>query len=156
MTTSSRTIKNLNAFRASDAGAAAVELAVVLPVLMLLAIGIADYSRVFASAITVANAAKAGAQYGVQTTVTSNDTAAINFAARQDALDAGSITVTSTRVCRCADGSIVNCVTATCEAYGAPRIYVTVTVSKAVDMLFDYPGLPAAINVSRTATLRAQ
>lgn len=88
--------------------------------------------------------------------VTSGDFAAINLAARQDALDEGSITVTSSRVCRCADGSIVNCVTATCGTYGAPRIYVTVTASKTVDMLFNYPGLPAAINVSRTATLRAQ
>src|SRR5688572_19689468 len=106
-----------------DAGSAAVEMAVVLPFLLLLIIGVADYARLFVTGIAVANAAKAGAQFGAQSTTTSGDTAAMNQAARQDGLEVGSITATSARVCRCSDGSVVNCVTGSCGSYGAPRVY---------------------------------
>ena len=128
----------------------------VFPFLLILAVGVIDYTRVFSTAITVASAAKAGAQYGAQSTTTSGDTAQIHQAGRLDAGASAQLSLSSSRVCRCSDGVTVNCVTGSCGSYGAPRVYVAVTASKSVATLIKYPGLPASIPLSRTATLRVQ
>jgi len=156
MTSIHRVARSLESLRASETASAVVEMAVVIPVLLLIGIGVGDYARAYATGIAVANAAKAGAQFGAQSTATSGDTAAINNAARQDGLDAGAVTVTSSRVCRCADGAVVNCVTGNCASYGVPRVYIAVTATRNVTTIFNYPGLPASIPISRTATLRLQ
>lgn len=146
----------LKALFSSVAGGAAVELAVVLPVLLLLAVGVSDLGRVFFTGITVANAARAGAQYGAQSTATSADTVSINLAATNDAADAGAVTVSSRSFCRCDAGEIGDCTTGDCPGYGIYRLYVEVTVTKAVNLLFQYPGLPSTVTLSRTATFRVQ
>lgn len=147
----------LKAIPGREAGGAAVELAVVLPILVLIAIGIADYARVFATGITIASAAKAGAQYGAQNTATSGDTADIHNAARQEGQEVAPIVVTSNRICRCPGSENgVDCITGSCGSYGVPRVFVSVTASKSVAMLFNYPGLPSTIPVRRTATIRVQ
>ncbi len=140
----------------SVAGGAAVELAVVLPVLLLLAVGVSDLGRVFFTGITVANAARAGAQWGAQSTATSTDTVNMNLAATNDAADAGAVTVSSRSFCRCDAGEIGDCTTGNCGAYGNYRLYVEVTVTKAVNLIFGYPGLPSSVTLSRTATFRVQ
>ena len=61
----------LRAFRKSDAGAAAVELAMSLPLLALLAVGVADFGRIYFTTIAVANASRTGAYYGAQSTTKS-------------------------------------------------------------------------------------
>jgi len=149
-------VRRMTVFRLAEVGGSSVELAMIFPFLVLLVIGVVDYTRVFSSAITVANAAKAGAQYGAQSTLTSGDTAHINEAGRLDAGTSAQVAVTSSRVCRCSDGAVVNCATGVCGSYGAPRVYVIVTAAKAVRTLIDYPGLPSSISLARTATLRAQ
>ena len=45
-------------------GGALLELAVAIPMLILIAIGVIDYGRVYTTAITVSNAARAGAEFG--------------------------------------------------------------------------------------------
>lgn len=140
----------------SERASAAVELAIILPVLVLLVIGVADLSRVFLTRITVSNAARAGAQYGSQSTATSADTAGMNSAARQDALESAPITVTSRSFCRCNSGEISDCSTGDCGAYGLYRLYVEVTASKTVNLVFNYPGLPSSVALSRKATFRVQ
>ena len=136
-------------------GSAAVELATVLPVLTLLVIGVADFGRVHFTAITVANAAKAGAQFGAQSTVTSSDTAAMNRAARNEAADIGPILTSSGHFCRCPDGSTPSC-TGTCVGYGVPEVFVQVSATKSVSFLMNYPGLPSSVTVTRRATFRVQ
>jgi Flp pilus assembly protein TadG len=151
-----RLIHALKALPKSAAGGAAVELAIVLPVLVLLAIGVSDVGRVFFAGITVANAARAGAQYGSLDTDHSGDTTQINLAATQDAISAGAVTVSSRKFCRC-DGGEVDCANGLdCPGYGAYRVYIEVTVSKDVDLIFSWPGLPDAVTLTRTATFRLQ
>jgi Flp pilus assembly protein TadG len=140
----------------SVTGGAAVELAVILPVLVLLAIGVSDLGRLFFTGITVANAARAGASYGAQNTFTSGDTVAINLVATQDAVNAGAVTVTSRSFCRCDAGEVGDCTTGDCGAYGEYRFYVEVTVTKSVNMVFQYPGFASPVTLSRTATFRVQ
>jgi Flp pilus assembly protein TadG len=58
-------------------GAAAVEAAVVLPVLMIFIAGIVDIGRLPKYADTLTNAARIGAQYGCTSTTTAADTTSI-------------------------------------------------------------------------------
>jgi Flp pilus assembly protein TadG len=49
----------------SQSGQELVEFAIVLPLLLLVAFGVLDLGRVFHSAITITNAAREGARYGM-------------------------------------------------------------------------------------------
>jgi hypothetical protein len=147
-----RMIKSL---RRSDAGSACVELAVIFPLVALLALGVSDFGRMYYAAITVAGAARAGAQYGAQNVLTTMDTASINQAARNEAADIGTIAATSSRFCRCPDGSTPSC-TGTCPSYGDPEVFVRVSARQTVSFLMHYPGMPSSISISRTATFRVQ
>ncbi len=54
----------LTTLQPSRQGGAALEFAIVLPVLMTLALGVVDYGRIFATSITLRNAARIGAEQG--------------------------------------------------------------------------------------------
>jgi len=147
-------VARLRNLKRSENGGAMVELAVVVPVLVLIAIGVMDYGRVYFTSVAVANAARAGAEWAtLEPGRVGRTTEAQNFA-KQDGAEAGTITVTATPFCECS-GASVSC-SSSCGAYGVPREYVQVTASKTVTMLLRYPGLPATVTVSRTATFRAQ
>jgi Flp pilus assembly protein TadG len=141
----------------SERGGALVELAVVLPVLILIAIGVMDYGRVYYTSVTVANAARAGAEWGAYgRTGSSTDDANIQNFAKIEGAEAGTLTVTSSHVCRCSPtGSTVSCTTS-CGGYGVPQVYVTATATKSVALILRYPGLPPTVTISRSATFRAQ
>src|SRR6266446_7413623 len=100
-------------------GQAIVEFALISPLSFLLFIGCLDFGRVFYSAMAVTHAARAGAQYGAQTNVTSGDFAGVTQAALAAAGDLQGVSVTPRRYCLCADGSTVDCITGTCTE-GAP------------------------------------
>jgi TadE-like protein len=145
----------IKALQRSEVGSAAVELAVMLPLLAVLALGVTEFGRIYYTAITVTDAARAGAQYGAQSTLTSINSAGMNQAVLNDAADVGSISVSSSRFCRCPDGSTPSC-TGSCAGYGGPEVFVQVNASKTVTLLMRYPGLPTAFTLSRTATFRVQ
>ena len=136
-------------------GGALLELAVVMPVLILLAVGVADYARAYKTSVAVVNAAAAATQVGARSAGASGDTAAMTSQAIADASPVTLDTVTSSRFCRCSNGSTPAC-TGSCSGYGVPQVFVQVRVRKNYAMLFRYPGLPATIAVMRTATLRVQ
>ncbi len=138
---------------ASNVGGAVVELAVALPILVLLAVGVADYARVYYMTITVANAARAGAQYGGHTNGSPDS---MVLAAQTDASPIVLDSVTAGRYCKCPDGTTPNCLTGNCGTYGVVQAYDTVRVRKDLATLFNYPGLPATIPIIRTVVFRAQ
>ncbi len=78
-------------------GAATVEFAVVLPLLLLLFVLTVDFARIFYLSITLTNCAEGGALYGCADPVKANDTTGIKTAALKDAanLNSSSVTVTS-------------------------------------------------------------
>ncbi len=151
-------IRTLDRLRRSEAGTAMVELAVVLPVLILLAIGVMDYGRVFFTSIAVSNAARAGAEWGAQRLGVNSDkfTEMADFAKLEGA-QAGTINVTANRTCRCGVTEVPCSTTADCGGgYGPPAEFVNVTASKSVPLLIRYPGLRSSIDISRTATFRSK
>jgi Flp pilus assembly protein TadG len=149
--------RRLAHLRSSEHGGALAELAVVLPLLILIAIGVMDYGRVYSTSIAVANAARAGAEWG-STPIAgySQNNAAQESFAQMDGAEAGTMTIDAVTVCKCG-GSEHTCGTVpSCGTLGAPQVFVTVTATKAVALLLPYPGLPNSITITRSATFRAQ
>jgi Flp pilus assembly protein TadG len=118
-------------------GVAAVELAVLLPLLGFLFVIALDYSRIFYFTMVVTNCARSGAIYGSQNPTNANDTSGISSNALMDAanMDPSSLTVTS------ATDSSTN------------PTYVDVTVSYTFNTLTNYPGVPSTTNITRTVRM---
>jgi Flp pilus assembly protein TadG len=160
--------------RARQSGQALVELALALPILLILALGVIELGRYSYISILVGNAAHAGAVYGSQTTAASADTAGIKNAAYYDfagtvpgAVDVGTthkngfyvadLTVTSTVACGCdALGTISNfaCDSTPSCATGHWVAVVTVTATGTFNSLFNYPGIPTSLTINRTSSMR--
>lgn len=144
--------------RAND-GAALVELAIVTPLLLLLLMGSVDFGSAYHAALEVTNAAHSGAEYGSQNP---SDAAGITAAAKQGAPSLSNLTVTTpTWGCECSDGSsyTANCATTpTCSANasrGSNVVHrVQVKVSVVYKTLVPWPGIPASLTLSNTATIR--
>ena len=143
----------LNRQRDVRRGGAAVELIVVFPVVLLLLIGVIDYGRVFYTSVTVANAARAGAEYGQSEVGHQVAIDSMMARAQLDGNEAGTLTLAARMFCECGGGSNVSC--GLCAGV-APEVYVEVTATKAVSMYLPYPGLPNTITVTRKATFRSQ
>src|SRR5277367_3888446 len=84
-----------------DRGQAFVELALVLPIFILLMIGAVEVGRLAYASIEVSNAARAGAAYGAQTGTTASDFTNIQLAATEDAPDVTSLSATPSLSCSC-------------------------------------------------------
>lgn len=127
-----------------------------LPVLVVLLVISAHFGRILYTTVAIGHAARAGAQYGAQTSVLVRDTAGIRQAAAAEAVNIGAITVTSQFYCQCANGTAVNCVTGSCAAYGPPQLFLQVTASKSVSWALPWPTTTGTVPVSRSAVLRVQ
>ncbi len=79
-----------------------VELAILFPLLMLIAFGVLDLGRLFHSSITIANAAREGARFG---TFDPSDVAGIVAATQAEAQSSGIDLPGSTITVSCPDGA---------------------------------------------------
>jgi Flp pilus assembly protein TadG len=145
-------------------GAAAVEAAFALPVLVLILIGAADFGRAFYLTLAVQHAAAVGAEYGAQSIIQAQNTAGMQTAAASAATDINGFTATAVAAgtpgsnpCMCFDGTtetaMVSCA-APCA--GSVRVYARVDGSATFTTIAPYPGIPRPLVVSRTVWRRAQ
>jgi Flp pilus assembly protein TadG len=139
----------------SERGASLVELALVLPLLMLLLMGAIDFGRAYYLAMEVSGAAHAGAEYGAQNPT---DTTGMSAAAQYDAPDVANLVVaTPTYGCECSDGTgfSANCAnTPSCPASNV--VYrVTVTVSATYSPWFPWPKISSSMSMRSSATMRS-
>ena len=132
--------------RRQRGGAAAVEFAIVLPVLVTILLGATDFGRVSYSTIAIANAARAGAAYAsmnpydssAPTPWTTNVTQAITDELSQStAFDTSKLTVTVTYVI---------------EASDLRRVSVQVTYP--FKTLITWPSIPSTFNIQQTVVMR--
>jgi Flp pilus assembly protein TadG len=143
-----------------QSGQSLVELALVLPILLLLLVGIIEIGRFSYYSILVSNAARAGAQYGAQNLITAADTRAdggIVRAAKNDGENVGPLNVTAITTCGCTGTAATlggACPATACALPDHALVYVEVTASGTFNSLFNYPGLPAAISLSSTEKMR--
>jgi Flp pilus assembly protein TadG len=143
----------------SDEGSALIEMALITPVLLLLVLGAGDFARVMYTSIVLANAARAGAAYGMQSVGDAADEAGIEQAARDEAQNIDPIGVDVEMECECQDlpGTLVSCVATTCpDDYGEPRVFTQVTTTITFQTIVAYPVIPNTVELSRTARVRVQ
>lgn len=146
-------IGRLSRLLALEKGSAMVELAVAIPILLLLAIGVGEYARFYFTEITVTNAARSGAEYGVKT---GGNVDSMTYGAKIEAgKDSVGMVITAGIFCTCPSGGAPpDCVTGDCGAYGIPRAFDSVAVKKVVRFLFHYPGFPDSVVIQRKSILR--
>ena len=138
-------------------GSSFIETAILIPALLVVCCGTMDFARVVYAGIEIANAARAGVQYGALTPGNSGDTSGMAQAAVNDAADLGlsNVTATARNFCGCNSGTgEVSCSTTSCGT--TPSGYVSVTANYTFNTLLHMPGLPQTIVLTRTATMRAQ
>ena len=148
----SRHSKFLRLLRAGSAGQALVELALTMPLLLLILLGAIELARVAYVAIEVSNAAEAAVRYGAQNSGTATDTTGMQAAAAADAGDIGLEPITVAPTCGCADGSVTSDTCGPDGGYscttGAPAVEtLNVTTSKTFDPLIHLPGLPTTFTI---------
>ena len=140
-----------------QSGQSLVELALVLPILLLLLVGIIEIGRFSYYSILVSNAARAGAQYGAQNLIAAADANGMETAAKNDGENVGPLNVTAIRTCGCTGTAATlggACPAPACALPDHALVYVEVTATGTFNSLFNYPGLPAAIALSSTEKMR--
>jgi Flp pilus assembly protein TadG len=139
-----------------ECGASIVEMAFLLPILLLLLIGLIDFGRAYYLSTEVSSAASAGALYGCQNTAAAQDTTGIKSAAIADAPNVSGLTVpTVSVVCECSGSTAsVSCTTPGCSSSSHMIEWLTVGTSATYKPLFPYPGIPSSITLSGQATMR--
>ena len=131
-------------------GQTLVEVALLLPIMLMLLVGLIEMGRYAYFDILISNAARAGAQYGAQSLIQAADIGGIRTAAQNDGLAA--MTITVTQQCGCAAGALGGCPTG--EVCPQPLVYVRVTASDTYFSLFRYPGIPRNLTLTSTVTMR--
>jgi Flp pilus assembly protein TadG len=141
-----------------DKGQAFVELALVLPIYLLLLVGAAEVGRIAFASIEVSNAARAGVSYGAQNHATASDTAGIRTAATQDEIDLTAIQPVVTLVCTCSSGTAITCANAATNCLSPNRIIESVQVQTyaVVSTLFNFPGIPSSFTLGGYAIMRVE
>lgn len=158
----------------SQKGQALLEVALVTPLLLALALGVIELGRYAYIAILVGSAAHAGAMYGAQGPTYAVDTAGIRDAANSDfqnnGQDVGELTVDPSTVCGCDSAGQTTMQTSRCSIRANGNIgqtinrcstggghwisMVSVEATGTFRSLFRYPGIPRNLSVDRTATVR--
>jgi len=135
-----------NGPRNSRRGTAAVEFALILPIVMILVLGCIDFGRFTHSYLAVTNAARAGAGFGsVNPYTTASATtwkadiksAVVDEMSKLNGFDSTQLTVTSSYID---------------EGNGLWR--VKVTVSYPFQSVVSWPGLPATMTMQRVVVMR--
>jgi Flp pilus assembly protein TadG len=137
-------------------GQAAVELALVSPVLGILLVGTADFARAFYFNQEVVAAARAGAQYGSQSVATAVDTSGIRAAALANGINVPGLSASSS-VCTCQSPVPTGesaCTTAYCNGANSSATYVSVTTTATFRTLVHYPGIPQTTAMTGSAIMQ--
>ena len=156
-------IRRCQVARRSESGQSLVEVALLLPFLVLMMLGVIELGRYAYIGILVGNAARAGAAYGIESLPQSVDTVNISLAAQNDFQNNGQsgLTVTSSVSCGCDSGGSVTSSACTGAGSGSCAsghwvVIVSVTASGTFNSLFNYPGISSSITISRTSSMRVR
>jgi Flp pilus assembly protein TadG len=138
-----------------DTGQAFVELALALPIFILLLVGVAEFGMLAYAGIEISNAARAGVAYGAQTATTAADIAGMESAATNDGSNVAGLSAKATQFWSCSNAPSTQFSTppTTCSA-GHVLDYVQVNTTATMSPPFHYPGLPATYTLKGHAVMR--
>ena len=138
----------------TEAGQSLVELALTLPLLLLLVVGAVEIATVLYDSIDVENAAMAGVQYGSLSSTDEADTGGIQNAAAA-AAPSLSLTTTPSTSCICSNGSSSTCLSTDCTGASIETI-LTVKTQTTITPFIYFPGLRGIPALPQTFTLYGQ
>ena len=126
------------------AGTAAIETALLAPIVLLLLAGSVEYGRAITERMPLESAVRAGLHYATKSGAT---TANVEDVVRASIADEVEIAVEALVVCECPDGSSVSCA-GKC-AVGSRRTFTRIEASRSHTALVSWPGIetPAAFQV---------
>jgi len=128
-----------------ERGQSLVETALVFPVLVTMMVGAVEMARVVRASIAVANAARAGAQFGSQNGYTAQYPTGIATAASNEGSPL-TVTTTSSSSCSCSDGTASTCLNTDCPNSHIEET-LTVNTQSTVSATIRLPGLPTSYTV---------
>jgi Flp pilus assembly protein TadG len=136
----------------STEGSSFVELALMLPIMMLLFVPAVDIGRAFFTAIEVTSAAQAGTDYGIKNP---SDVSGMESASLKGATNLATLSSTATYGCECSDGTsaVASCSSTPSCTYNYVS-YVDVVTTATYVPTFNYPGLPSSLKISKESRLR--
>ncbi len=145
-------------------GSVAVELAFVVPIVAVIAAGIADFGALAMQGNALAGAARIGAEYardsttcqsGINTLVTPATISSACTTGIQNAMSSARSYGPAfsfpgfTLTCECDDTSVITCGNTLCTAAPAPkRMFITVRASQSFSPMISWPGIPTTLNGS--------
>lgn len=150
--------KIINNIIKSEDGSSLIELALILPVMLLMMVGAVDFGSAFARKLELVNAAKAGSQYALVVRPLQGDTSGISTTVIDNL---GTSVNQSTAIsvdlyCLC-DGASHTCAN-TCGTSASPgyeSAYVEVNVSETYQTpFFNYTWLVPEFKLSETSTIQ--
>lgn len=141
--------------RACARGGVALEFALMVPMLAFTMIAMVDFVRMMSEDGRIANAALAGAHFGMQSPAHAADLEGIERAVRTDAGGGEDIDVVAERRCICSGGTAVLC-TSSCENDGKPLMLVKIAVSKRFETMLPYPMIQTPVPLYRDAEVQVQ
>jgi Flp pilus assembly protein TadG len=137
----------------AESGSAIAELAVIAPLLVILVIGLIEVGRFAQYSILVANAARAGAQYGAQNLGTAADIAGMQAAAQSDGQNTAGLSATAIQFCRCADGTASTCQPTDCSS-SHRLVFVQVDATGTFQSILHFPYLPTSQTITSRSAMR--
>ncbi len=145
----------LRVARAVSNGQAALELALLAPILALLLIIVGDSARVYYTAIELTGAAQAGAAYGGQSPIMAGDLAGMQQAARADAADLSTMTIAASSYCEC-PGDDAHLACSSMMDCPDRQAYVEVDTTATFHTLINYPGISSSLALKGKAVRRVE
>ena len=136
-------------------GSVAAEFALAAPVVILIAVGVADFGMLAARSAALVATTRIGAEFarahpldtsGIQTAMQS----AMNFA------PALSFPGSFSRSCECDDGTSITC-SESCATHGRAspnRVFISISASQAFTPLVPWPGIPVTLTAATEVRLQ--
>jgi Flp pilus assembly protein TadG len=122
-------------------GLGAIEFGFIAPVLLTPLLGVIDFGMAFWQQMEIANAADAGAQWGMQNTYSSSSIQTVVQAATSLTIPTTNITPSNPCGCATSTGVTVYSCASTCPDGTTPQPYVVVNTHICYTTLFNWPGL---------------
>ncbi|MDH3595242.1 MAG: pilus assembly protein [Rhodospirillales bacterium] len=140
--------------RGQDQGVAAVELALIAPVLALIIIAIVDFGMAFTRQMTLANGVRAGVQYAMVRRPVQGDLVAIQDTVKKNAgVDLSDVSVTW--VCECSDSGATAPTCSVDDCGGADVNHsLLIGVTDTYPLILSYPGINNPVTLGDTVLLR--
>lgn len=142
--------------RRKSRGVALVEFALSSTLLLLLAVGVTGFARIFNAASMAQGASEAGVQWGATSATNWGNITGMQTAALNDTGNYPGATAVATQFCTCSIGGTQTTCPASCGSSSTYQEYIQVQVTIPYNTVINFPWLPNPISITQTACARVQ